>query len=195
MEHWLNRVEFSGSFVELLPLALTHKEALADAASDGELWKLWFTGVPSVNSIDNYIETALRQQQSGTSLPFVVIEKESQKIIGCTRLCNAESQNRRVEIGYTWYAESRQRTPVNTETKLLLLTHAFETLEAASVVFQTHFHNFKSRNAIERLGAKLDGILRNHRIIDGLFRDTAIYSILENEWPTVKHGLEARLPS
>ena len=193
MKNWLNRVEISGKYVDLLPLAISHKEALVEAANDGELWKLWFTGVPSKETVNSYIETALRQQQSGESLPFVVVEKVSQKIVGCTRFCNAESDNRRVEIGYTWYAKSWQRTPVNTEAKLLLLTHAFETLEAASVIFQTHYHNFKSRGAIERLGAKLDGVLRNHRIIDGLFRDTAIYSILENEWPTVKHGLEARV--
>lgn len=193
MSQWLREVELEGQFVKLVSLSTEHKDALIEASNDGNLWKLWFTGVPSESSIEEYIESALSQKESGQSLPFVVIRKTDNKIVGCTRFCNAEAQNKRIEIGYTWYAKSVQRTPINSETKLLLLTHAFESLGCIAVAFQTHYHNFKSRSAILRLGAKQDGLLRNHRIIDGIPRDTVIFSILENEWVTVKHSLEFRV--
>jgi len=128
------------------------------------------------------------------SLPFVVIDNDNGKIIGATRFCNASADSRRVEIGYTWYSTSYQRTSVNTECKLLLLTYAFEALDAIAVEFRTHWHNEKSRKAITRLGAKQDGVLRNHSIqADGAYRDTVVFSIINLEWPTVKKSLQFKL--
>ena len=180
--------------VKLVPMRVTHKDALLQAASDGKLWKLWFTSVPNEDAIDSYIDTALEQQGLGLSLPYVVIDKQSNTLIDSTRLCNADRHHRRVEIGYTWYAQSFQRSWVNTECKLLLLTHAFETLNTIAVEFRTHWHNQKSRTAIARLGAKQDGILRSHQVLaDGSIRDTVVFSIIANEWPAVKNGLVHKL--
>ena len=195
MSVWFEDVELEGEFVSLVPLNKRHSQQLVEAANDGELWKLWYTSVPSQDNIEQYIDTALEQRENNLSLPFVVIRKSDKKVVGCTRFCHAEPQNKRVEIGYTWYAKSAQRSPINSETKLLLLTHAFETLNACVVVFQTHWHNIQSRNAIARLGAKQEGVIRNHRIIDGISRDTVIFSILENEWPAVKCSLEFKVNS
>ena len=193
MSGWLSDVELEGQFVKLVPLTKDYAQDLVNAANDGELWKLWYTSVPSEENIEQYIDTALTQRANNQSLPFVVIRKSDNTVVGCTRFCHAEPQNKRLEIGYTWYAKSAQRSPVNSETKLLLLTHAFETLQACVVVFQTHWHNIQSRNAIARLGAKQDGVIRNHRIIDGISRDTVIFSILENEWSAVKQSLEFKV--
>lgn len=193
MSAWLNEVQLEGKFVKLMPLNKAHSQQLVDAGNDGELWKLWYTSVPSKDNVEQYVDAALAQSANNQSLPFVVVRKSDEKVVGCTRFCHAEPQNRRLEIGYTWYAKSAQRSPINSETKLLLLTHAFETLNACVVVFQTHWHNIQSRNAIARLGAKQDGVIRNHRIIEGIPRDTVIFSILENEWKAVKRSLEFKV--
>jgi len=191
---WFNDVELATENVKLVPLTMEHKYSLVEAASDGELWKLWFTSVPSAESIADYIYTALDQRAKGLSLPFVVISKSSGKIIGSTRFCNADSVNQRVEIGYTWYSKSYQKTSCNTECKLLLLTHAFESLNAIAVELRTSWHNQASRAAIARLGAKQDGVLRNHqKMPNGGYRDTVVFSIINTEWLSVKAGLEFKL--
>jgi RimJ/RimL family protein N-acetyltransferase len=191
---WLKEVELESTNVKLIPLRKAHSSALLSAASDGELWNLWFTSVPSENSVDKYIDKALEQQANGTALPFVVVDKEQNKIIGSTRYCNIDSVNQRAEIGYTWYSKSRQRTACNTECKLLLLSHAFETMEAIAVQFCTSWHNQASRAAIGRLGAKQDGVLRNHqKLPNGGYRDTVVFSIINSEWLSVKANLEHKL--
>lgn len=187
MGSWLAKTTLEGINIKLIPLTKNHKIDLIKAASDGKLWELWFTSVPSIKTIDNYLESALN---TSTMLPFAVIDKNTNTILGSTRFCNAEPDHLRLEIGYTWYAKSVQKTGVNTECKLLLLTHAFETLNCNAVEFRTHYFNTTSRNAIARLGAKQDGILRNHRMdADRTLRDTVVFSILKNEWPVVKKSL------
>ncbi|GAA5220109.1 GNAT family N-acetyltransferase [Membranihabitans marinus] len=196
MDTWFKNFELSGKHVQLIPLELAHSEELINAASDGLLWNLWYTSVPSPDKMEAYIEEALRQKSMNRAYPMVVVEKSSDEIIGCTRFCNAEQSHRRLEIGYTWYAEQFQRTIVNTECKFLLLQYAFEYLDCIAVEFRTHWHNRDSRRAIERLGAKQDGVLRNHRIDrDGCLRDTVVYSIIDQEWPTVKKSLLHKLRS
>ena len=187
----LQEVELIGNRVSLIPLEKTHKEGLLKAASDGNLWELWFTSVPSIKNIDSYIETALHSKDM---LAFTIINNADNSIIGCTRFCNIGPNNYRLEIGYTWYAKSVQRTGINSECKLLLLKHAFESLDCIAVEFRTHWFNTASRNAIAKLGAKQDGVLRNHRIdADGVFRDTVVFSIIKSEWKTVKRSLEFKL--
>lgn len=194
MNSWLSPITLTGETVILLPLSPKHKDALLEAAADGELWNLWYTSVPSANTIDSYLATAFSDQQQQKALPFVVIEKQSGKVIGATRFCNAESSSRRLEIGYTWYARRFQKTGVNTESKYLLLQHAFETLDCIAVEFRTNWYNFPSRNAIARLGAKQDGILRNHRIDhEGNLRDTVVFSIISGEWPGVERSLRFQM--
>lgn len=194
MESWLKAVQLEGESVRLRPLQREDRDALLSAAEDGTLWKLWFTGVPSVETVDQYIATALNDQALGLALPFVVEDKASGKIIGSTRFCSAVAQHRRVEIGYTWYSKSFQKTSVNTQCKQLLLEHAFSVLNAIAVEFRTHWHNHASRAAIARLGAKQDGVLRNHTIEpDGAYRDSVVFSILESEWPSVRKGLLFKL--
>lgn len=194
MTSWLKPISLEGSLVKLEPLNVTHRGDLLKAASDGELWELWYTSVPSAETIDSYMDTVFKNQQVGLALPFVVIEKKTGKVVGSTRYMNADAQNRRVEIGSTWYSQSVQRTGINTECKYLLLGHAFEQLKTIAVEFKTNFHNFPSRNAILRLGAKQEGIIRNHRIDhNGNLRDTVLFSILDNEWPTVKTSLEFKM--
>lgn len=191
---WFNPTELVGKNVKLLPLEKEHRDALLAAASDGKLWNLWFTSVPSEQTIDAYIETALKEQNQGVSLPFVVVEMATNSVIGSTRFCNAAPADRRAEIGYTWYAASYQRTGINTECKYLLLKHAFENLDAIAVEFRTNWHNQRSRAAILRLGAKQDGVLRNHKIEpDGTLRDTVVFSIINQEWLAVKKGLEHKM--
>ena len=190
----LDNIRLHGTWVELLPLQESHIDGLLNAASDGRLWELWYTSVPSSKNIEQYIETALTEKSKGTSFPFTIFEKQTREIIGSTRYLNIEQQHRRLEIGHTWYARSFQRTGVNTECKYLLLSYAFESLNCIAVEFRTHWHNHRSRNAILRLGAKQDGILRNHRIsADGVLRDTVVFSILEGEWPSVKIALEFKM--
>lgn len=184
----------TGKRVELIPLQAAHRDDLVRAASDGELWNLWYTSVPSEKTIDAYLDFAFQTQASGEALPFAVVDKSKNEIIGTTRFCHANHAHRRLEIGHTWYAKSAQKTGINTECKYLLLRHAFEQLDCIAVEFITHFHNHNSRRAIARLGAKKDGILRNHRIDpDGSLRDTVVFSIIDSEWKTVKKALEFKL--
>ena len=190
MSKWITPVALEGDHIILEPMSVGHIPALQDAVRDGELWKLWYTHVPSPESAEQYVREALDQVERQGMLPFVVRHRESEKIIGSTRFCNIEVAERRLEIGYTWYAKSFQRTPVNTECKLRLLQHAFETLGVIAVEFRTHWHNRASRAAIARLGAKQDGVLRNHRKMpDGSYRDTVVFSIIDSEWPAVKKNL------
>ncbi len=194
MESWLHPVVLEGELVKLVPLEKSHKVDLAFATSDGKLWELWYTVVPSPATVDQYLDKALSEQRAGQSLPFAVIDKKTNTVVGTTRFLNVDAANKRVEIGATWYAKRVQRTGLNTECKYLLLKHAFETLKCIAVEFRTHFHNLPSRNAILRLGAKQDGILRNHRIdANGNLRDTVVFSILDSEWKTVKTSLEFRM--
>lgn len=191
MSKWLNEITLQGEDVKLEPLSLQHLDGLTDAVKDGELWQLWYTTAPEPQAVKSYIEKALQEYEADKSLPFAVIRTADDKVVGTTRFMNADSDNCRLEIGTTWYTKSAQRTGINTQCKLLLLTHAFETLDCIAVEFRTHWHNIQSRTAIERLGAKQDGVLRNH-LIDktGNLRDTVVFSILNSEWKTVKQSLE-----
>ncbi|MBE0681756.1 MAG: GNAT family N-acetyltransferase [Anaerolineales bacterium] len=191
---WIQPVTLAGTHSILEPLSLDHLDGIKEAVKDGELWNLWFTSIPSPEKAEAYIKTALDMRENAGAMPFIVREKGTGKIIGCTRYFNMDEANQRLEIGYTWYAESYQRTAVNTECKYLLLSHAFEKLEAIAVEFRTHWHNLKSRAAIARLGAKQDGVLRNHtKSADGVYRDTVVFSIINLEWPVVKQSLEYKL--
>jgi RimJ/RimL family protein N-acetyltransferase len=187
-------ITLTGRHAVLEPLAYEHQDALAEAVRDGELWKLWYTAVPSPEGMRAEIERRLGLQKAGAMLPFAVRSLASGKIVGMTTYMNIDANHRRVEIGSTWYAKSAQRTPLNTECKLMLLKHAFETLNCIAVEFRTGFFNYASRRAIERLGAKQDGILRSHqRYADGSLRDTVVFSIVAQEWPAVRRHLEFRL--
>ncbi len=191
---WLENVVLQSPRVTLTPLERAHHDALVEAVKDGELWKLWYTWVATPESMAAEIERRLEQCAAGAMLPFTVIDNTSAKPVGMTTFMNVDATNRRVEIGSTWYRKCVQRSEVNTQCKLLLLTHAFETLDCIAVEFRTHYFNQQSRRAIERLGAKLDGILRNHqRTANGMLRDTCVYSIIAPEWPTVKTHLEWQL--
>jgi len=195
-KRWIEPVSFTGSKVVLEPLSLEHAESMSEAVKDGELWKLWYTTIPSPEKVTEYINIALGMRENFGAMPFIVREKESNKIIGCTRYFNVDEVNQRVEIGYTWYSESYQKTSVNTECKYLLLSHAFEKLDAIAVELRTHWHNHASRAAIARLGAKQDGVLRNHqKSADGVYRDTVVFSIINLEWSAVKKSLEFKLNS
>jgi N-acetyltransferase len=190
---WPAPVRLEGEHASLVPLAPEHADALAEAVRDGELWRLWYTFVPSPESMATEIARRLELQSRGAMLPFTVLDAAGTPA-GMTTYMNIDAANRRVEIGSTWYAQRVQRTPLNTECKLMLLRHAFETLECIAVEFRTHRFNTQSRRAIERLGAQLDGILRSHmRLSDGSLRDTAVYSIVAAEWPTVRNHLEWQL--
>jgi RimJ/RimL family protein N-acetyltransferase len=193
---FLEPVSLAGDLVTLEPLSPDHHDELVGAASDGRLWELWYTSVPSPAEMADDIAARLARQAAGTMLPFVVRRSADGTVVGSTTYCNAEAEAPRLEIGYTWTAQSAQRTGVNAESKLLLLSHAFEVLGCLAVEFRTHWHNRQSRAAIERLGAKQDGVLRHHRRMpDGSLRDTVVYSILQSEWPPVRNGLRARLAS
>ena len=184
----------AGAHVRLEPLAREHEAGIKAAAADGELWKLWYTSVPAPDRTAAWIDAALDMRDSQGALPFVVREVPSGVVVGSTRYFNVEPAHRRLEIGHTWYAKRVQRTAVNAEAKLLLLTHAFETLDCVAVEFRTSFFNFESREAIARLGAKQDGILRHHQILpDGMLRDTVVFSIIAPEWPAVKKNLVWRI--
>jgi len=187
-------VTLRGEHVSVEPLAREHVAALRDAANDGELWRLWYTSVPSPDGVEAYVETALSWREGRDAMPFVVRENASGHVVGCTRFCNVEPAHRRLELGYTWYAKRVQRSPVNTECKLLLLGHAFEALQCIAVELRTNWFNFASRAAIARLGARQDGVLRNHQVTpDGLYRDTVVFSILDSEWLPVKRNLRYML--
>ena len=195
MSKWIKHpLELGDDTVKLIPLKKQHRDGLLAAASDGNLWELWYTSVPSEATIDTYIATALDQKEKGEEYPFTVIDAQSGKIIGCTRFYGMQPQHKRLEIGYTWYAKSVQRTGVNTTCKRLLLGYAFEQLNCIAVQIVTDWFNLRSRAAIARLGAKQDGVLRNHRInADGSYRDTVVFSITNSEWHGVKKNIEYKM--
>jgi RimJ/RimL family protein N-acetyltransferase len=187
-------VTLSTDRLTLRPLRPTDIPALGEAASDGELWEKKTTTVPRPEGFEAYVQKALELQEAGLALPFTTVVNDGNRVIGSTRFMNIDAANHRVEIGTTWIAKSWQRTFVNTHAKFLMLRHAFEVLSCNAVELRTHRLNDQSRAAIERLGAKLDGILRQHMIMpDGHIRDTAVYSIVRDEWPVVKAGLERKM--
>lgn len=187
---WPEAIVLQGSLVALEPLRGDHHDALVDVVRDGELWNLWYTKVPSPQMMRADIERRLGLRERGSMLPFVIRDTTTNRLVGATSYMHIDADSRRVEIGATWYAQSAQRTGINTECKYLLLRHAFEQLNCIAVEFRTGSINMQSRRAIERLGAKLDGILRSHqRYTNGALRDTCVYSILAAEWPTVKAHL------
>jgi RimJ/RimL family protein N-acetyltransferase len=193
MKYWTQPVTLQGKHVRLEPLAAEHARGLRAALLDGNLWRLWYTAVPTPDTVEVYIDTALRGQAAGTDLPFVVRDGAGE-IVGSTRYCRIEQAHHRLEIGYTWYAQRVQRSGLNTEAKRLLLGHAFETLQAIAVEFRTDWFNQRSRTAIARLGAKQDGVLRNAvRRPDGSMRDTVVFSIIDSEWPSVRTHLDFQL--
>ena len=190
---WLEPTTLRGAHARLEPLSQDHCEGLTEAVKDGELWKLWYTTVPKSENMNKEIDRRLDLQAKGSMLPFTVFDAEG-RISGMTTYMNVDAPNRRVEIGSTWYAVRVQRSALNTQCKLLLLAHAFEKMDCIAVEFRTHFFNHQSRRGIERLGAKLDGILRSHQIApNGTLRDTVVYSIIASEWPTVKAHLSHQL--
>lgn len=190
-----------GKYAALVPLDADFHDELVLAVQDGELWKHWYTMIPAPDEMRSEIQRRLRLQGAGSMRPFVVMDMRKNvpthgKAVGMTTFMNIDVPNRRVEIGSTWYAKSVQRSVINTECKLMLLTHAFEALECIAVEFRTHVFNEQSRAAIERIGAKLDGILRNHQInlhpdAKGSLRDTCVYSITQSEWPAIEAHLSA----
>ncbi len=191
---FVEAVTLAGRYATLEPLALEHEDEIRLAVTDGELWKLWFTMVPRPEEVRSYIEGLLAQRELGEAFAFAVRDTASGRIVGGTRYLHIDAAHRRLEIGGTWYAQSVQRTGINTECKLMLLAHAFETLGCIAVEFRTDWFNKRSQAAIERLGAKRDGVLRNHMIMsDGRIRDSAVYSIIQNEWPGVKTNLRHKL--
>ena len=193
MARFIEPVTLVGRHATLEPLDASHVAPLAEAASDGELWRLWYTGVAPPERMGGYVAAALDMRERYDAMPFVVRDATG-AVVGSTRYFNVDVANRRLEIGHTWYAKRAQRTPVNTECKLLLLTHAFETLGCIAVEFRTHWFNQASRAAIARLGAKQDGVLRNHQLgADGAKRDTVVFSIIDGEWPAVKKHLAFQL--
>lgn len=190
MTLWPEPFSVDGDHVSVVPMSMAHHDDLVAAAADGELHRLWYTTVPKPDGVKAEIERRLALRERGTMLPFAIMDKNTGRAVGMTTFMNIDAANRRLEIGSTWYRKSVQRSPLNTECKLLLLQYAFETLDCIAVEFRTHFLNFASRRAIERLGAKLDGILRSHSILaNGTVRDTAVYSIIAPEWPMVKANL------
>jgi N-acetyltransferase len=190
---WLEPVTLSGPHARLEPLSHGHVGGLVEAVKDGELWNLWYTSIPRPEDMGKEIDRRLSLQAAGSMQPFTVFDA-SGHIAGMTTYMNVDASNRRVEIGSTWYARRVQRSALNTQCKLLLLTHAFDKLDCIAVEFRTHFFNHQSRRGIERLGAKLDGVLRSHQIAgNGTLRDTAVYSIIASEWPTVRAHLTYQL--
>ena len=190
---WPDPITLRGQHARLEPLSQQHYDGLVEAVKDGEIYKIWYTLIPTPENVAKEIDRRLGLQAAGSMLPFTVFDAGG-KIVGQTTYMNIDAANRRVEIGSTWYGKSAQRGPLNTQCKLLLLTHAFETLDCIAVEFRTHFFNHQSRNAIERLGAKQDGILRSHQVApNGTLRDTVVYSITAAEWPTVRTHLNYQL--
>lgn len=187
-------VVLEGNSVRLEPMELRHVEALCEVGLDDSLWKLTTTLLRSSSDMRRYVETALDEQRAGKSLPFVTIQKSGGKVVGSTRFGNIEPNHRRVEIGWTWVAQPWQRTAINTEAKLLMLQHAFEVWDCLRVELKTDRLNEWSRRAIERIGAKEEGVLRSHMVAhDGRIRDTVYYSILSSEWPDVRRQLQSLL--
>jgi len=192
----ISPVTLEGQYVVLSPLTLGHEETLTAAAGDGEVWKTTVTIIPDAAGMKSYVEAALFGQSLGKELPFIIIRKSSGEVVGTTRFYDIDVHDRRAAIGYTWLAQSAQRTAINTETKLLLLTHAFEIWRCVRVELITDVLNEQSRAAILRLGAKQEGILRKHMILpSGRVRDSVVFSIIDDEWPGVKTALAAKLSS
>ncbi|EON21678.1 amino-acid acetyltransferase [Cupriavidus sp. GA3-3] len=193
MTAFVKPVTLVGRHVTLEPLRAEHAEGLRNACADGELWKLWYTSVPAPERMEAEIARRLALQEQGSMLPFAVRDAAGE-LAGMTTYMNIDATNRRVEIGSTWYARRVQRTPLNTECKLMLLGHAFDHLACIAVEFRTHWMNQQSRAAIARLGARQDGVLRNHqRMPDGSLRDTVVFSIIASEWPAVRQHLQFQL--
>lgn len=193
MTAFVRPVTLVGRHVTLEPLRAEHAEGLRNACADGELWKLWYTSVPAPERMEAEIARRLALQEQGSMLPFAVRDAAGE-LAGMTTYMNLDATNRRVEIGSTWYARRVQRTPLNTECKLMLLGHAFDHLACIAVEFRTHWMNQQSRAAIARLGARQDGVLRNHqRMPDGSLRDTVVFSIIASEWPAVRQHLQFQL--
>lgn len=190
---WSDLPVLEGQCVLLRPMERADGPAIVEAASDGRLWELFYTSVPSADEIDAYLDSAEQERTFGRAMPFVVIDKASGRVVGATRYMRMKPDALRLEIGTTFYAQSVQRGPINSETKLLLLTHAFEAMNCQCVQLRTDALNFQSQQAIERLGAKKDGILRNHSILKARVRETVVYSILAHEWDGVKRNLQFRL--
>lgn len=191
---YIEPITLTGKLVSLEPLNVGDHDELVEASRDGELWTLSYTGVPDPDSMRGAIERWLAAQASGTVLPFTVRQCATGRVIGMTSFCNIDADNRHVEIGGTWNARSAHRTGTNTESKLLLLSHAFDQMDCIAVEFRTHWLNHQSRRAIERIGAKQDGVLRSHKLMpDGTLRDTVTFSIIKAEWPAVRNELARRL--
>lgn len=195
MTDWLKPVTLSGAHVRLEPLSADHHDSLCESVRDGELWNLWYTVIPEPAQMQREISRRLHEQDRGTMCPFAVIDPATGLAVGMTTYLNIDPPNRRVEIGSTWYRRNLQRTALNTEAKRLMLSYAFDDLSCIAVEFRTHFFNHASRRAIERLGAKLDGVLRSHQInyhpgAGGSLRDTCVYSIIAGEWPAVRAHLD-----
>ena len=191
-------VTLHGRHVRLVPLSAAHHDDLVESVRDGELWNHWYTAIPTPEGMAADIERRLKLQSQGSMCPFAVLDPASAKAVGMSTYMNIDAVHRRVEIGSTWYRQSVQRTALNTEAKRLMLAHAFEQLNCIAVEFRTHFFNHQSRRAIERLGAKLDGVLRSHQInphplAAGALRDTCVYSIIASEWPNVRAHLDHQL--
>lgn len=187
---WLEPITLRGKYATLETLSHSHHDGLVAAAQDGELWRLWYTKVPGPERMAAEIDRRLKLRDADLMLPFAVVDNATNMLVGMTNFLNVDAANRRLEIGAPWYAKRVQRTAINTECKLSLLRHGFEVLNCIAIEFRTHFFNHQSRRGIERLGAKLDGILRNHVISpNGTYRDTCVYSIIAGEWPTVKEHL------
>jgi N-acetyltransferase len=190
---WVEQPVLEGEYVLLRPMQRDDGPAIVNAASDGKLWELFYTGVPSADTIDDYLDAVFAARDAGRSMPYVVIDRRNDQIVGATRYLRMNREAKRLEIGATFYAQSVQRSAVNSAAKLLLLSHAFEKMGCHCVQLRTDALNFQSQRAIERLGAKRDGVLRNHSFMRERLRDTVVYSILENEWAGVKCNLEMRL--
>lgn len=191
---WPEPITLNGEYVTLTPLSQEHHDGLVEAVKDGELWRLWYTSVPKPENMRQEIDRRLNEQSLGHMLPFTISETSTGKILGMTTYMNIDATNKRLEIGYTWYRKSAQRTSANTEAKLLLLIHAFEKLDCIAVEFRTSSFNFKSQQAILRLGAKFDGVLRSTRIQeDGSIRDSCVYSIIKGEWLAARSNLNYKL--
>ena len=186
---WISEEKMEGDFLILEPLRIEHVPDLEVAVRDGESWRLWFANVPRPEDMKKYVADAVKASKTG-DIAYAVRSKSTNQFVGTTRYYNVDEKNKRAMIGYTWYSSSARRTPINTECKLLLLKKLFESHGAIAVEFRTHYFNQQSRAAIERLGAKQDGILRHHQIMnDGSIRDTVVYSIIAAEWPAVKRNL------
>jgi RimJ/RimL family protein N-acetyltransferase len=202
MSRFIEPVTLRGTHATLEPLSQSHVAGLASAATDGDLHDLWYTSVANPSRMQDYVGAALKMRDEQGAMPFAARRSgdggngdgDGGDIVGSTRYFNVDAKNRRLEIGHTWYAKRVQRTAFNTECKLLLLAHAFDTLGCIAVEFRTHWFNFASRAAITRLGAKQDGVLRNHQVLaDGSKRDTVVFSIIDNEWPAVRRHLQFQM--